>query len=143
MVFEFWADGSRRGTQDPLTFVTTIRAPAAHELHAYQLPDLLRPAQQDRPDLAGGAHARPPAPAPVRPIDRHDGQRALALRGLTQPVRHARVLKPLMGVDRRTTDVLVAREHSQSDGDCVAVTKDGEESPLRKALRLKKKKPAA
>jgi hypothetical protein len=48
-----------------------------------------------------------------------------------------------MGVDRRTTDVLVAREHSQSDGDCVAVTKDGEKSPLRKALRLKKKKPAA
>src|ERR1035437_10429403 len=116
MVFEFWADGSRRGTQDPLTFVTTIRAPAAHELHAYQLPDLLRPAQQDRPDLAGGAHARPPAPAPVRPIDRHDGQRALALRGLTQPVRHARVLKPLMGVDRRTTDVLVAPPRSRSGG---------------------------
>jgi hypothetical protein len=49
----------------------------------------------------------------------------------------------IFGVDRRTADVLVAREHSQSAGDCVALTKDGKEIPLRKALRLKKKKPAA
>ena len=49
----------------------------------------------------------------------------------------------VFGVDRRTADVLVAREHTQSAGDCVAVTKDGQEIPLRKALRLKKRKPAA
>ena len=48
----------------------------------------------------------------------------------------------VFGVDRRTADTLVAREHSQGAGDCVAVTKDGQEIPLRKALRLKKK-PAA
>src|SRR5450631_4154120 len=85
MVFEFWADGSRRGAQDPLTFVTTIRAPAAHELHAYRLPDLLRPAQQDRPDLGGGAHMRPPERAPVQPIDRHDAQRAARSEALRSP----------------------------------------------------------
>jgi hypothetical protein len=49
----------------------------------------------------------------------------------------------VFGVDRRTADVLVAREHTQNAGDRVAVTKDGQEIPLRKALRLKKKKPAA
>ena len=48
----------------------------------------------------------------------------------------------VFGVDRRTADVLMAREHPQSAGDCAAVTKDGQEIPLRKALRLKKK-PAA
>ena len=49
----------------------------------------------------------------------------------------------IFGVDKRTADVLVAREHNQGAGDCVAVTKDGEEIPLSRALRLKKKKPAA
>ena len=49
----------------------------------------------------------------------------------------------VFGVDRRTADTLVAREHSQGAGDCVAVTKDGNEIPLSKALRLKRKKPAA
>jgi hypothetical protein len=49
----------------------------------------------------------------------------------------------VFGVDRRTADTLVAREHSQGASDCVAVTKDGEELPLRRALRLRKKKPAA
>ena len=48
----------------------------------------------------------------------------------------------VFGVDRRTADVLMARQHPQSAGDCFAVTKDGQEIPLRKALRLKKK-PAA
>ena len=38
---------------------------------------------------------------------------------------------------------LVACEHGKSAGDCVAVTKNGEEIPLRRALLLKKKKPAA
>ena len=49
----------------------------------------------------------------------------------------------VFGVDKRTADVLVAREHGQTAGDCVAVTKDGEEIPSRRALRLRKKKPAA
>ena len=74
MVFEFWADGSRRGAQDPLTFVTTIRAPAAHELHAYRLPDLLRPAQQDRPDLAGGGFQAGWYPDGILPHNHHSGR---------------------------------------------------------------------
>jgi ATP-dependent Clp protease adapter protein ClpS len=49
----------------------------------------------------------------------------------------------VFGVDKRTADVLVAREHNQGAGECVAVTKDGGEIPSRRALRLKKKKPAA
>jgi hypothetical protein len=49
----------------------------------------------------------------------------------------------VFAVDRRTADALVAREHNQSAGDCVAVTEDGDEIPLAKALRFKKKKPAA
>ena len=49
----------------------------------------------------------------------------------------------VFGVDKRTADVLVAREYTQSAGDCVAVTKDGQEIPSRKALRAKKRKPAA
>ena len=49
----------------------------------------------------------------------------------------------VFGVDKRTADVLVAREHTQSAGDCIAVTKDGGEISLRRALPLKTKKPAA
>ena len=49
----------------------------------------------------------------------------------------------VFGVDRRTADALLARQHGQRAGDCVAVTKAGDETPSRRALRLKKKKPAA
>jgi hypothetical protein len=49
----------------------------------------------------------------------------------------------VFGVDKRTADVLVAREHRQSAGDCVAVTEDGKKISLPKALPLKRKKPAA
>ena len=54
-------------------------------------------------------------------------------------------IEDLMGVfavDRRTADALVAREHNQRAGDCVAVTEDGKAIPLPKTLRLKKQ-PAA
>ena len=49
----------------------------------------------------------------------------------------------IFGVDKLTASALVAREHSDSAGDCVAIAKGGKEIPLRKALRLKKKRPAA
>jgi hypothetical protein len=57
--------------------------------------------------------------------------------------REIEAVMGVFGVDRRTADALLAREHSRSAGDCVALTKEGEEIPLRTALRLKKTKPAA
>jgi len=62
------------------------------------------------------------------------------------PLTREQEIEAVMGVfavDRRTADALVAREHNQSVGDCVAVTEDGKEIPLPKTLRLKKKQPAA
>jgi hypothetical protein len=48
----------------------------------------------------------------------------------------------IFGVDKLTAEALVAREHGETAGDCVAVDKAGEEAPLRKAHRLRKN-PAA
>lgn len=61
-----------------------------------------------------------------------------------RPPYAAKLSKPfsvmgIFGVDKRTADALLSREHTQSPGNCVAVTRDGEGTPLRKALRLKKK----
>ena len=48
----------------------------------------------------------------------------------------------IFGVSRMTAEALVAREHGESAGTCVAVDSDGNEIPLSVALR-EKKQPAA
>jgi hypothetical protein len=48
----------------------------------------------------------------------------------------------VFGVDKQTAEALVAREHGETAGNRVAVDEAGNEVPLRKARRLRKK-PAA
>jgi hypothetical protein len=53
-------------------------------------------------------------------------------------------IEAMMGLvcaDRMTAEELVAREHGESAGTCVAVDKHGKEIPLSVAIR--EKKPAA